>query len=82
MLGAIIGDIVGSRFEFHNTKKYDFGELFNNYCSFTDDTICTVAIADALLHEGGEIRLVKFGLERFAPGRFDFYCHHPNIRIF
>ena len=62
MLGAIIGDIVGSRFEFHNTKKYDFGELFNNYCSFTDDTICTVAIADALLHEGGDYKecLVKW----------------------
>ena len=50
MLGAIIGDIVGSRFEFNNTNKYDFGELFTHECSFTDDTICTVAIADALLN--------------------------------
>lgn len=47
MIGAIIGDIVGSRFEFHNTDKYDF-ELFTNECSFTDDTICTIAIANAL----------------------------------
>lgn len=48
MLGAIIGDIVGSRFEFNNTNRTDF-ELFTNECAFTDDTICTVAIADAIL---------------------------------
>jgi ADP-ribosylglycohydrolase len=47
MLGAIIGDIVGSRFEFNNTNKLDF-ELFTPECSFTDDTICTIAIANAL----------------------------------
>lgn len=50
MLGAIIGDIVGSRFEFNNTKDYNFGPLFTNECQFTDDTICTVAIADAILN--------------------------------
>lgn len=47
MLGAIIGDIVGSRFEFNNTDKYDF-ELFTQESSYTDDTICTIAIADAI----------------------------------
>ena len=40
MLGAIIGDIVGSRFEFNNTSDFDF-ELFAPACDFTDDTICT-----------------------------------------
>lgn len=50
MLGAIIGDIVGSRFEFNNTHKTDF-KLFHKDCSFTDDTICTVAIADAILRK-------------------------------
>ena len=49
MLGAIIGDIVGSRFEFHNTNKYNFKLFDRRECFFTDDTICTVAIADALL---------------------------------
>lgn len=48
MLGAIIGDIVGSRFEFNNTDKYNF-KLFANGCRYTDDTICTVAVADAIL---------------------------------
>lgn len=50
MLGAIIGDIVGSRYEFANIYTTDF-ELFTSHNSFTDDTICTIAIADALLHE-------------------------------
>lgn len=49
MLGAIIGDIVGSRFEFNPTNDYNF-EFWTEECDFTDDTICTVAIADALLN--------------------------------
>lgn len=48
MIGAIIGDIVGSRFEFNNTDRKDF-KLFTKDCDFTDDTICTVAVADAIL---------------------------------
>ncbi|MDO4782996.1 MAG: ADP-ribosylglycohydrolase family protein [Capnocytophaga felis] len=48
MLGAIIGDIIGSRFEFNNTNRTDF-ELFTDECEFTDDTICTIAVADAIL---------------------------------
>ena len=48
MLGAIIGDIVGSRWEFNPTNDYNF-ELFSDENDFTDDTICTVAVADALL---------------------------------
>lgn len=49
MLGAIIGDIVGSRWEFNPTNDYNF-ELFSDKNDFTDDTICTIAVADALLH--------------------------------
>ena len=49
MLGAIIGDIIGSRWEFNPTNEYDF-ELFSSQNDFTDDTICTIAVADALLH--------------------------------
>ena len=48
MIGAIIGDIVGSRFEFNNAKGGNFA-LFTKQCDFTDDTICTVAVADAIL---------------------------------
>lgn len=48
MIGAIIGDIVGSTREFANTFDYNF-ELFPRGSSYTDDTICTIAIADAIL---------------------------------
>ncbi|MDH6308020.1 ADP-ribosyl-[dinitrogen reductase] hydrolase [Dysgonomonas sp. PFB1-18] len=49
MLGAIIGDIIGSRFEFNNTNRTDF-DLFTEESTYTDDTICTIAIADAILN--------------------------------
>ena len=48
MLGAIIGDIVGSRWEFMPTNDYNF-EWLSERNDITDDTICTIAIADALL---------------------------------
>ena len=47
MYGAIIGDIVGSRFEFDNIKTKEF-ELFHRRCHFTDDTVMTVAVGKAL----------------------------------
>ncbi len=48
MIGAIIGDIVGSRFEFHNYLKKDFTFLEVG-CCFTDDTVMTCAVAHALM---------------------------------
>ncbi|MEL6392749.1 MAG: ADP-ribosylglycohydrolase family protein [Bacteroidota bacterium] len=50
MNGAIVGDIVGSRFERSNHKQTDF-ELFHRRCRFTDDTVLTLAIADALISQ-------------------------------
>lgn len=58
MLGAIIGDIAGSRFEFNNTKSKDF-ELLDKKCHFTDDTVMTVAVADALMSSNGLSELKK-----------------------
>ena len=51
MLGAIIGDIVGSVYEYHNIKTKDF-PLFREDCFFTDDTVMTVASAEALMNGG------------------------------
>ena len=48
MLGAIIGDIVGSRFEFHNHRNKDF-ELFTDRCRPTDDSVMTLAVAKAII---------------------------------
>ena len=50
MLGAITGDIIGSWYEFRNYKAKNFEPLFHTGAKFTDDTVCTVAIADALVN--------------------------------
>ena len=48
MLGAIIGDTVGSVYEFHNIKTTNF-PLFDPRCNYTDDSVMTMAVADWLL---------------------------------
>lgn len=48
MLGAVIGDIIGSRFEWTNHRAKDF-PLFASNCFPTDDSIMTIAVANALL---------------------------------
>ena len=61
MLGAIIGDIVGSSYEFHNVKTKSF-QLFTGSSCFTDDTILTCATADYLLNSlAPEEALRKWG---------------------
>lgn len=63
MLGAIIGDIVGSVYEWHNIKTKDF-EFFKEKCFFTDDSVMTVAVAAAITsyynENGYEIKTEKF----------------------
>lgn len=51
MLGAIIGDIIGSRFEFINCRDVNF-ELFDSTCCITDDSVETIATMDWLLTDG------------------------------
>jgi len=51
MIGAIIGDIVGSVYEWNNIKTKDF-PLFSPGCFFTDDTVMTLAIAEGLINGG------------------------------
>ena len=50
MLGAIVGDMVGSVYEFDNHRSKDF-PLFSDDSHFTDDTILTIATADALMSD-------------------------------
>ena len=52
MLGALAGDIIGSVYEFDNTKSTDF-ELFTPYTVFTDDSVMTLAVAKWLLEDHG-----------------------------
>jgi len=83
MIGAIIGDIVGSRFEFNNNLSTDF-QLFAKDCSFTDDTVCTVAVADALLKDisfGQSLRhwCLKYSTPKGGyGGSFAAWLHSPN----
>jgi ADP-ribosylglycohydrolase len=67
MLGAIAGDIIGSIYEAAPIKTKDF-PLFGRGVSFTDDTVCTVAIADALLSDGDFARYLRTYVRRY-PGR-------------
>ena len=53
MIGSIIGDIVGSIYEFDNIKTKDF-PMFQERMEYTDDSILTLATADWLMH-GGDV---------------------------
>ena len=59
MLGAITGDIIGSIYEANNikTKKFD---LFTDKNRFTDDTVMTFAVAEALMNGGGDENFIRF----------------------
>jgi ADP-ribosylglycohydrolase len=67
MMGAIAGDVVGSVYEARPIKQKEF-PLFSRNSTFTDDTVLTVAVADALLTDGDYARAYQ---EYFArhPGR-------------
>ena len=49
MYGAILGDMIGSPYEFDRGNKSKEFPLFSKHCVFTDDTVMTVAVADAIL---------------------------------
>jgi len=81
MLGAIVGDIVGSVYEWDNIKTKDF-PLFRDDCFFTDDTVMTCAVAEAIMNGGQKDDFIdsmkKYG--RMYPdagygARFDAWIH-------
>ncbi len=83
MLGSVIGDIVGSIYEFGNIKTKDF-EFFNSNGSYTDDSILSFATADWILN-GGEIARYysRYGIENPWPmggygGSFQLWLVRSN----
>ena len=74
MIGAIVGDIVGSRFEFNNHRSKYF-VLFDSSCEPTDDSIMTIAIMDAILKSDGDIS--KLG-ENAVKSMRDIGQHYPG----
>lgn len=66
MLGTIIGDIVGSVYEFKNHRSKDFSPLFHAEARYTDDTVCTVAVADALVNGQNPQQKLQQWCRRYA----------------
>lgn len=64
MLGAIIGDIVGSTYENSSVKTKDF-DFYNLYSQYTDDTVLTLAIASAIVNKKSYKKTLKTIGERF-----------------
>ena len=96
MIGAIIGDIVGSIYEFNNHKSKDF-PLFSEHSAFTDDSLCTIAVADCLMADGDPAEYLRrwgqkywklsYGhnyrrwLRRNDPGPYDSYGNGAAMRV-
>lgn len=81
MVGALIGDAVGSRYEFYNTRTKDFN-LFHPVCTFTDDTVCTIAVAKTLIdhypidYSLKNLEVIKNDLIK---NLIDFGKRYPNV---
>ncbi len=67
MLGAITGDIIGAPYEFNNIRTTQFPLFDSKHCFFTDDSILTIALADAILHD-----------QDYAQTMRAYYRRYPN----
>jgi ADP-ribosylglycohydrolase len=83
MLGAIVGDVIGSPFEFANVKATGF-RLFDRDARCTDDSVLTVATADVLLNGGDYARAYQDYFHRFPNagygGRFVVWANRRESR--
>ena len=81
MIGAITGDVAGSRFERRNIKTTEF-ELMHEGCRFTDDTVLTIAIADAILNDRSFTQAVKEWGQKYSyagyGGNFTKWLHSES----
>jgi len=82
VLGAIAGDVIGSRFEWANVKTKDFS-LLTDDCIFTDDTVLAVALADAILTGANYGHVMKAYYKRYPfvsyGGRFREWARSDDI---
>src|SRR5688572_2314504 len=83
MIGAIAGDIIGSVYEHNAIKTKDFA-LFHAESQFTDDTVLTVAIADAILSGESYLRCVRVTAKRHPNAgygaSFGKWIHSADLR--
>ena len=78
MFGAIYGDVIGSYYEVHCTKNYDFP--FENDSTFTDDSVLIAAVCKTILNDPSEIG--RFGVRssafQYAAQYRQFYSYFPH----
>ena len=83
IIGAVIGDVIGSVFEWNNIKTTDF-DLFNPKCDFTDDTVLTIAVADCILNKKGFAKTIwEYGRKyrgRGYGGSFRNWLQEDNLQ--
>lgn len=83
MFGAIAGDIIGSVYENMRTKRKDF-KLFTPVSTFTDDTVLTVAVADAILMGTGYGKMIKTYARRHPMrgygSKFLWWMMNPGLK--
>jgi ADP-ribosylglycohydrolase len=81
MLGAITGDIIGSVYEFSNIKTTKF-PLFSRDCFFTDDSVLTIALADAILNDKDYADTMRAYYRRYPRAgygaRFSSWAQYEN----
>ena len=78
MFGAVYGDVIGSYYEVHTTKNYNFD--FHSESTFTDDSLLTTAVCKAILNNPSDItrfELKKRALE-YAVQYRRYYSLFPN----
>lgn len=76
--GAVYGDIIGSYYEVHCTKKYDFE--FHRESTFTDDTVLTAAVCKAITLDSRPVSLFKINsrASEYATQYKQFFANYPN----
>ena len=77
MYGAILGDIIGSPFEFDRGDKTKNFDLFSEGCGFTDDSVMTIAVGEALMAVGPKAA-VKEIEEAVASNMQDWGKRYPH----
>lgn len=74
MYGAVLGDIIGSTYEWHNVKSEDF-DLFPAGSTFTDDTVLSVAVAEKILNQE---KSAMSSRKSYAMWYKQYYKRYPN----
>ena len=72
MLGAIVGDIIGSQFEHANHLSKTF-DLFTPNCFYSDDTVLTLAVCQALLNTDGQVDHLAAAADKHLAGFANTY---------